>query len=89
MLARARFQVLQNSASRMVVLRFTTCQREIVTDEIQERKNYRQRSNIKSAPVNALTGSVPRKMAEGRQKDSALTRYRAHVARLTVTNLKH
>ena len=47
------------------------CQREIATDEIQERKNYRERSNIKSARVSALTGSVPRKMAAERQKDSA------------------
>ena len=48
------------------------CQREIATDEIQERKNYRERSNIKSARVSALTGSVPRKMAEALQKDSEL-----------------
>ena len=43
-----------------------SCQREIATDEIQERKNYRERSNIKSARVSALTGSVPRKMAAAR-----------------------
>ena len=42
------------------------CQREIATDEIQEKKNYRERSNIKSARVSALTGSVPRKMAAAR-----------------------
>ena len=47
------------------------CQREIATDEIQEKKNYREHSNIKSAHVSALTGSVPRKMAAARQKDSA------------------
>ena len=82
MLARARFQVLQNSASRMVVLRFTTCQREIVTDEIQERKNYRQRSNIKSAPVNALTGSVPRKKALVQQCVSELIRNQTQVTKL-------
>ena len=46
------------------------CQREIATqaDEIQERKNYRESSNTKSARVSALTGSVPRKIrgaAEG------------------------
>ena len=49
-LARARvqdkLQVLQNSGSRMLVLRL--CQREIATDEIQERKNYRERSNIEA-----------------------------------------
>ena len=30
-----------------------------------KKKIYRERSNIKSARVSALTGSVPRKMAEG------------------------
>ena len=34
------------------------CQREITTDEIQEKKYYRERSNIKSARVSALTGSL-------------------------------
>ena len=48
------------------------CQREIATDEIQERKNYRECSNIKSNCVSALTGSVPRKMAEVLQSYSAL-----------------
>ena len=37
------------------------CQREIFTDEIQEKKNYRECSNIKSARVSALTGSAPGK----------------------------
>ena len=41
------------------------CQREIATDEIQERKNYRECSNIKSACVRALTGQ---------QRVSALSR---------------
>ena len=42
-------------------------QREMATGEIQERKNYRKRSNIKSMCVSALTGSgsVPCEMAEG------------------------
>ena len=39
-----------------------SCQREIATDKIQEKKNYWECSNIKSACVRALTGSVPRKM---------------------------
>ena len=51
----------------MVVLRFTISQRKISTDEIQEKTNYRERSNIKSARVSALTGSVPRKMAKLQQ----------------------
>ena len=42
------------------------CQREVATDKIQEKKNYREHSNIKSARVSALNGSVPRKMAEAR-----------------------
>ena len=61
-LAQARVHVLQSSASRMVVLRFTTLSARdyrIATDEIQERKNYRECSNIKSARVSALTGSMP------------------------------
>ena len=83
--ARARVQVLENSGSRMVMLRFTTlslehCQREIATDEIQEKRNYREHSNIKSAHVSALTGSVPRKMAEAWQRISALIRNRTHIA---------
>ena len=40
----------------------------------KSKKNYRERSNIKSAHVSALTGSVPRKLAEARQKHSALIR---------------
>ena len=34
-------------------------------------QQYKECSNIKSARVSALTGSVPRKMAAGLQKDSA------------------
>ena len=62
---RARVQVLQNSGSRMVVLDLQLCQREITTDKIQERKNYRARraQQYNSARVSTLTGSVPRKMA--------------------------
>ena len=54
-LARARVQVLQNSGGRIVLLRLQLCQREIDTDEIQENKNFREQSNIKSARVRALT----------------------------------
>ena len=64
-------------------------QREIATDEIQERKNYRERSNIKSARVSALTGSVPRKMAKGQKRVSARNVSRTQVARLSVTLLDH
>ena len=38
---------------------------EIANDEIQEKKNDRECSNIKSTRVSALTGSVPCKMAKG------------------------
>ena len=65
------------------------CQREIATDEIQEKKNYREHSNIKSAHVSALTGSVPRKMAAARQKDSAPCRTLTHISRLSTTSLNH
>ena len=68
---------------------YNSCQREISTDEIQEKKNYRVHSNIKSARVSALTGSVPRKMAEALQSVSALIRNRNKVAKLTVTHLNY
>ena len=62
----------------------TDCQREIATDEIQGKKNYRERSNMmmKSARVSALTGSVPRNMAEAWQRNSAFIRYRTHASTL-------
>ena len=65
------------------------CQREIATDEIQEKKNYRERSNIKSARVSALTGSVPRKMAAARAEGSAPCRTRTCVSGLSTTSLNH
>ena len=65
------------------------CQREIATDEIQEKKNYRERSNIKSARVSALAGSVTRNMADAWQRVSALFRNRTDVARLSATSLYH
>ena len=55
-LALAQIQDLQNSASQMVMLRFTTLSREIATEEIQEREKYRECSNVKSARVSALKG---------------------------------
>ena len=55
----------------------------------EQKKNYRESSSIKRARVTALTGSVPCKMAEGRQRNSALIRNRTHVARLSVTQLNH
>ena len=51
------------------------------------RKNYREHSNIKSARVSALKGSVLRKMAEALQRISALIRSRTHVARHSATSL--
>ena len=41
-------------------------------DVIQEEKNYRERSNIKSARVGALRGSVPRKMANAAEGFSTM-----------------
>ena len=83
-LARARFQVLQNSASRMVVLRFTTLSARVSTARSpltkSKKKNYREGSNIKSARVGALTGSVTCKMAKAWQRVSAPIRDRTHVA---------
>ena len=55
-----------------------------------KKEKIRERSNIKSARVSALTGSVPRKMAEALQRVLALCtvcRNRTHVARLFATSL--
>ena len=79
-LARARVQVLQNSGSRMVVLRFTTLSARDRHWRNPRKKNYREHSNIKSARVSALTGSMPRKMADARQSGSALIRNRTHMS---------
>ena len=67
-LARARVQVLQNSGSQMVVLRFTTLSAWDSHLQNARKKNYRELSNIKSTLVSALTGSVPRKIAEAWQE---------------------
>ena len=82
-LAWAWVQVLQSSGSLMIMLRFTTLS---AWDRhwLSSRKKKLQRahcdSNIKSACVSALMGSVPRKMAEVLQRVSALIRNRNHVA---------
>ena len=65
--ARVRVQVPQNSESQMVVLRFTTLSARDRHWRNPRKKNYRESSNIKSARVSALTGSVSRKMAKTRQ----------------------
>ena len=62
---------------------------EIATDEIQKEENYVERSNIQSARVSALTGSVHRKMAEGRQRVSAPSGNGTRAARLPATHLNH
>ena len=73
-LARALVQVLQNSGSQVVVLRFTTLSAQDRHWRNPRKINYRECSNIKRARVSALTGSVPRKMAEALQSVSALIR---------------
>ena len=65
------------------------CQREITTDEILELKKIREHSNIKSSCVSALTGSVPRRMAEALQSNPALIRNRTHVTRLSAALFNH
>ena len=54
-----------------------------------KKKSYRGCSNIKSACVSALTGSVPRKMAEGQPKVSASCWNLSLAAVLTANHLKH
>ena len=46
----------------MFILRGKPCESEIATDEIREKNNYREHSNIK-AYISALKGSMPHKMA--------------------------
>ena len=74
---------------RMVVLRFTTLPARDRHWRNPRKKNYKERSNIKSAHVSALTSSVPRKMAKALQRVSALIRNRTQVAKLTATHLNH
>ena len=70
---------------------YNSCQREISTDEIQEEKNYREHSNIKSECqcIDRLSDSVQRKMAMALQSGSASCRNRTHPSRLSTTNLNH
>ena len=81
LLARAQVQVLQNSGQCYDLHLF---QRKIATDAIQEKKNYRERSNIKSARASALMGSVPRKMAMG-EAEGLSTDQDPHYVRPTLT----
>ena len=43
----------------------------------------------KSTRVSSLTGSVPRKMAEGRQRVWAPCEHQTHISRLSATRLNH
>ena len=61
------------------------CQHKIATDEIQERKNSREHSNIKSTCVSALTCSVPHKMTKAWQRVWAFIRNQIHVTWLSAT----
>ena len=81
----ARVQVLQNSGSRIFVLRFTTLSARDWHWRNPRKKNYRERNNIKSARVSALTGSMPRKMAEVLKSVSALIRNGTQVAKLNAS----
>ena len=80
---------LQNSGSRMFMLRVKTLSVRDCNWRNPRKKNYRECSNIKSECVTALTGSVPRKMAATLQKDSAPCGNQTHVARLSTTSLNH
>ena len=89
---RARLQVLPNSGSQMFMLRVKTLSvRDRHWRNPRRRKNYyyKERSNMKSARVSTLTGSVPLNMAAARQKDSASSWSRTHVSRLSTTSLNH
>ena len=87
-LVMARIQVLQNCGSWMVVLRFTTLSARDSHCRNSRKNNCREHSNIKSARVSALTGSVPRKMASAQLQNSAPYRTRIHVFR-PYTSLDH
>ena len=87
--ALARVQVFQNSGSQMVVLRFTTLSARDLHWRNPRKKNYRERSNMKSARVSVLTGLVPHKMAKARQNVSALIKNQTQVAWLTATHLTY
>ena len=89
-LARARVQVLQkkcNSDGSIEIYNSISARWPLTKSK--KNKNYRECSNIKSARINALTGSVPRKMAEALQRVSALNRNGSHVAGLSAASLIH
>ena len=86
---RAGLQVLQNSGSRMFMLRVKTLSVRDRHWRNPRKKNYRERSNIKSARVSARTGSVPRKMAVTWQKKLAPCWNRTHATKLSTTSLNH
>ena len=81
----ARLQVPPNSGSPMFMLGAKPCQREIATEEIPERKNYKEYSIVTARQkrachgVSALTSSVPCKMAYGWQRVSATCEIQTHV----------
>ena len=85
--SRTLVQVLQNSGSQIVVLRFTTLSAQDSHRRNPQKKNHRKHSNIKSECVSVLTGSVPHKMAEVLLMFSALFRNRTHVPWLSATSL--
>ena len=85
--ALTRIQLLQNSGCLMVVFRSTTLSAWDRHWRNPREKNYRKGSNLKSARVSALTGSVPRKMAKARQRVPVLVRNRTHVARFSTPDL--
>ena len=88
-----RPQVLQNSGSRMFMFRVKTLSVRDRHWRNPRKRKYRECSNIKSARVSALTGSVaesvPRKTAKGWRKDSAPRGYWTWAPRLTSTHLNH
>ena len=81
-LAWALVQVLQNNASRMVMLRFT-----ILLARDRHWRNPRKKKIIESAAVWKARVSVPRKMAKAQQSVSAHYGNRSQVAKLTATHL--
>ena len=69
-----RFKIYNSVSARLLLTKY-------------KKKEYRERSFIKSARVSALTGLVPRKMAEEQKSISVLIRNRTQVDRLSVTHL--
>ena len=86
-LALARVQVLQNSGSLMVVLRFTTLSALDCHWHWRNPRKKNRAQEYKSACVSALAGSVLRKMAKGQQWVSAPWGNQTQVAWLAATHL--